>query len=94
MPRLLSTDSFFVVVIAVLLLGGCLFVLFILLRLNLLRLHGGFVNVPVQSDLENDCDENDEKDGEKDRLVIENGDGLISGANFGEPVEFTHYSQL
>lgn len=41
--------------------------------------------------LRQEGDDDDEEDGEEVGLVVEDGDGLIGGADFLEPVELTHF---
>jgi len=48
------------------------------------------MDIPEKHDLEDDCDEDNDEDGEKHRLVIEHSDGLRRGADFAEPIELTH----
>lgn len=72
-------------------LRGSLLVLLILLGLALLRLHGGVVDIPDEDALEDNGDEDDKEDGEEDRLIVEDSDSLVSGADGGEPVELTHW---
>lgn len=52
------------------------------------------MDVPDEDALEDDSDENDEKDGEEDGLVVEDGDGFWRGANAGEPIELTHFDYV
>jgi hypothetical protein len=68
-------------------LGGALCVL---LLLGLLGLEGGVVDVPQQGALESEADDDENQDGEELGLVVEDGDGLVGGADALEPVELTH----
>lgn len=70
---------------------GSLLVLLVLLGLALLGLHGGVVDIPNEDTLEDNGDEDDEEDGEEDRLIVEDSDSLVRGADGGEPVELTHW---
>lgn len=60
-----------------------------LLLLLLLGLHGGPVDVPCKSDLQDDEDEDHEQNGEQVRLIIEGVHGLLCCADLEEPVELT-----
>lgn len=45
------------------------------------------MDVPVEHDLQDDDDENDDEDSEGVRLIVQDGDGLVCGADLLEPVE-------
>lgn len=78
--------------LALVLFGGSFLVLLSLHGLALLRLQGDVADVPVQYELQNECDKDDKEDSEEDGLVVEDGDSLIGGADGREPVELTHWS--
>lgn len=78
--------------LALVIFGGSFLVLLSLHSLALLRLQGDVADVPVQHELQNECDKDDKEDSEEDGLVVEDGDGLIGGADGREPVELTHWS--
>lgn len=44
--------------------------------------------------LHQEGDDDDEEDGEEVGLVVEDGDGLVGGADFLEPVELAHFCGL
>ncbi|KAK2001278.1 hypothetical protein LX36DRAFT_361817 [Colletotrichum falcatum] len=62
-------------------------------RLLLLLLFGfqsRKVNVPEENALEDDGEKDNQEDGEKNGLIVQDGDGLGRGANGSEPVKLTH----
>ncbi|KAL6790023.1 hypothetical protein J3E68DRAFT_413043 [Trichoderma sp. SZMC 28012] len=56
-------------------------------------LKGGPVDEPEQAGLGDQDDEDDDEGGEEVGLVVEDGDGLVGGADFLEPVELTHFRE-
>lgn len=78
--------------LALVLFGGSFLFLLSLHGLALLGLQGGVTDVPVQYELQDECDEDDKEDSEEDGLVVEDGDSLIGRADGREPVELTHWS--
>lgn len=54
-------------------------------------LKGGPVDEPQEAGLGDQDDEDDDEGGEEVGLVVEDGDGLVGGADFLEPVELTHF---
>lgn len=54
-------------------------------------LKGGPVDEPQKAGLGDQDDEDDDEGGEEVGLVVEDGDGLVGGADFLEPVELAHF---
>lgn len=46
---------------------------------------------PQEAGLGDQDDEDDDEGGEEVGLVVEDGDGLVGGADFLEPVELAHF---
>lgn len=70
--------------------GAALGVVLGLLLLPLLGLERGEVDVPDEEALDSEPDEDDEEVDEEVGLVVEDGDGLVCGADGLEPVEVGH----
>lgn len=49
------------------------------------------VDEPDEGALQADGGEDGEENKEEHRLVVEDGDGLLGGADFGKPVELAHF---
>lgn len=47
---------------------------------------------PEEAGLGEEDDDDDDEGGEEVGLVVEDGDGLVGGADFLEPVELAHFS--
>lgn len=54
-------------------------------------LESGPVDEPEQAGLGQEDDDDDDEGGEEVGLVVEDGDGLVGGADFFKPVELTHF---
>lgn len=62
-----------------------------LLLFLLLGLQSRIMNVPNQQALQAKTDENDKQVNEEVRLIIEDGDSLLGGADLLEPVKVCHF---
>lgn len=60
------------------------------LLLSLLRLQSREVDIPGHKTLADEEKDDDDKDGKKVRLVVEDVDGLLGGTDGAEPVELGH----
>lgn len=49
------------------------------------------MDVPVDAHLNSETDDDDDEVGEELGLVVEDGDGLVGGANRAEEVELAHF---
>ena len=48
------------------------------------------MNIPEKGNLHSNGDKDDQEDGEDDRLIVQDSNGFVCGADAREPVELTH----
>lgn len=48
------------------------------------------MNIPEKGNLHGNGDKDDQENGEDDRLIVQDSNGFVCGADAREPVELTH----
>lgn len=64
-----------------------------ILLLPLFGLEGRKVDVPGENTLQDKDNEDDDQNCKQIRLIVEDGNGLRSGADSAKPVELTHFER-
>lgn len=69
----------------------CIILRLLYLLFLLFWLHSCVVNIPNYQTLKPETDEDDDEVDEEVRLVVQDSDGLVGGADFLQPVKVGHF---